>query len=168
MLLDLMRMGTVIQGTTYEGAILTQVTWENKSGDTHNQAAILQKTSRFLQLKTADASGTLIFDMLLGHSAPRKRENAPQIAQLTAEIQSASTLPHDLTLCFSAQDILDFTQIVHDTNSLHQGTKPLVPGMLLFQHAWQAAQDGQMQSLRLRFTMPVFAEQEVIITYRKL
>lgn len=168
MLLDLMRMGTVIQGATYEGAILTQVTWKNEAGNTHDQAEILQKTRHFLQLKTADASGTLIFDMLLGHSAPHKRENAPQSAQLTAEIRTASLLPHDLTLCFSAQDILNFTQIVHDTNSLHQGVKPLVPGMLLFQHVWQATQVAQIQSLRLRFTMPVFAEQEVIISYRKL
>ena len=66
-------------------------------------------------------------------------------------------------MAFTTADVRAFVQAVDDTNPLHEGERPLVPGLLIMETVLKRLDD--CKKLSMKFTMPVFAGQKVEMTF---
>lgn len=77
----------------------------------------------------------------------------------TIEIQSEGTGKQS----WSVDDIQNFTKVVGDTNSIHQGEQAIVPGLLMMETMLLECEKQEMlwKKIKMRFYNPVFASQPV-------
>ena len=122
---------------------------------------ILVDRHRMMRVQAADASGALTLTMLLGRKAPNMREADHGVLRLTAEADGVES--DDVRLMFTANEVRSFVQDVDDTNPLHEGARPLVPGLLMMETLLKRLDD--CKKLSMKFTTPTFVGQEVEITF---
>ena len=162
---DLARCTARLKGARYDGAVIAAAEWSRQGNDTMfaNDAMpeILVDRHRMMKGRAAEASGTLVITMLLGRKAPTVRASEDGVLHLAAE---ADGVPGgSVPMAFTTADVRAFVQAVDDTNPLHEGERPLVPGLLIMETVLKRLDD--CKKLSMKFTMPVFAGQKVEMTF---
>ena len=97
-----------------------------------------------------DDSGRLTLTMLLGRPAPSRPSGRLVRSRSLKLLVDGAPTPTHLSLCFSAESVHAFVQSVGDTNVLHAGPKPLVPGLAIFEAALQGIAPVRRAELRFR------------------
>ena len=110
--------------------------------------------------RAADETGTLTIKMLLGRKAPTER-TAGEGGVLHLEARAEGVRAASIRLRFTTEDVRDFVEDVGDTNELHEGEKPLVPGLLILERLLKEATLVSCQKLSMKFKTPVFVGQNV-------
>ena len=158
---DLARCTARLKGERYKGAIIAAAAWE-KGGvpgrTSDGLPAILSDRHGMMTVQAADESGTLTIKMLLGRKAPAERL-AGGDGTLHLEARAEGVAASSIRLKFTAEDVQDFVKDVNDTNALHEGANPLVPGLLIMERLLEVLTD--CQKLTMKFKTPVFVGQEV-------
>ena len=121
---------------------------------------ILVDRHRMMRVQAADASGALTLTMLLGRKAPNMREADHGVLRLTAEADGVES--DDVRLMFTANEVRSFVQDVDDTNPLHEGARPLVPGLLMMETLLNRF--ASCHRLSMKFSVPVFVSQNVVVS----
>ena len=103
--------------------------------------------------------------MLLGRRAPQRDERARRPLQMLAE-----GVPDEMQLsfCFSAEEVHAFVEDVGDTNPLHAGDAPLVPGLEILEAALSREEICRAARVELRFHGASFAGEMVSVQVRSL
>ncbi|WP_294158943.1 hypothetical protein [uncultured Selenomonas sp.] len=162
---DLARCTARLKGARYDGAVIAAATWSRQGNGAALEAdtmpTILLDCHRMIRVQATDTSGTLTLTMLLGRKAPSVREADHGVLQLTAEADGVEQ--GDVRLMFTADEVRSFVHDVDDTNPLHEGTRPLVPGLLMMETLLKRLDD--CKKLSMKFTTPTFVGQEVEITF---
>lgn len=165
------RQSAQLKGERYEGAIIIEAVWHKVSAATEVQREdnlvmpkILRDRHHLLQVLARDGEDELIITMLLGRKAPHAEAEVANRKVLTAYVQGDALDDNagakTFIAKFSAQQVQAFVTQVNDTNALHQGARPLVPGLLLLQ---TVAENCDARSVQMRFSVPVFADEQVTI-----
>jgi len=132
---DLARMTAQLKGPRYEGALIGRAVWERRPGDTKGRPEVLRDVHGLMEVMAADASGRLTLVMMLGHAAPVPKGSAGDAVHRLRLLAAGSAASAVISLCFSAQDVHDFVRAVGDTNPLHAGPHPVVPGLAILEAA---------------------------------
>lgn len=171
MFLKAARQSARLKGERYEGAIIIEATWrkvrdialQKREKDIAMPKILLDKHN-LLKIRACDGEDELIVTMLLGRKAPQVHADVAKKKELTAFVQRdafGAETEKSLQLSFSAQQVQKFVTQVNDTNSLHTGDKPLVPGLLLLQSVVEHLPEAQ--SVKMRFSVPIFADEQVSV-----
>lgn len=143
---DLARMTASLKGPRYEGALIAKAVWEREH-DAGAGMRILRDHHGLLEVMAFDDSGRLTLTMLLGRPAPAQ---AVERGRRLTLLVNGELAPSHLSLCFSAESVHAFVQSVGDTNALHAGPKPLVPGLAILEAALQGIAPVRRAELRFR------------------
>ena len=161
---DLARCTARLKGKRYDGAVIAAAEWQRagsgKPLESNVLPEILLDRHGLMKVRAMDASGQLTLKMLLGREAPAPRSDEDGTLRLAADVQGIQKdgIVH---LTFAAEDVAAFTRDVGDTNPLHEGARPLVPGLLIVEQLLEDPILLNCQRLRMKFITPVFAGQEV-------
>lgn len=161
---DLARMTASLKGPRYEGALIAKAVWERGDGDAEGMH-ILRDHHGLLEVMASDASGHLTITMLLGRPAPSRPSGQLLRSRSLTLLVDGATAPAHLALCFSAESIHAFVQAVGDTNALHAGPVPLVPGLAILEAALQ--QLPPVRRAELRFRGASFAGETIELSVRQ-
>ena len=162
---DLARCTARLKGERYEGAVIAAAKWQ-KGGMPGRMADglpdILAGRHGMMTVQAADESGTVAIKMLLFRRAPTVRMvGEGGILRLEARVEGVAA--RNVRLRFTAEDVRSFVRDVNDTNALHGGEKPLVPGLLIMERLLKQMEFITCRKVLLKYTMPVFAGQEVVV-----
>ncbi len=159
---DLARCTARLKGARYEGAVIAAAEWTREGNGAELAAGvmpdILVDRHRMMRVRAADTSGTLVITMLLGRKAPGVRTAEDGVLHLAAEADGRAG--GDVTMAFTQEDVRAFVHAIDDTNPLHEGVRPLVPGLLIMKKLLSLK---SCKTLHMRFTVPIFVEQEVVV-----
>lgn len=162
---DLARCTARLKGARYDGAVIAAAEWSRQGKGTAIEEdmmpLILVDRHRMMKVRATDASGTLTITMLLGRKAPAVREEVGGALRLNAEADGVPS--GDVQMMFTADDVRAFVHDINDTNPLHEGERPLVPGLLLMETVLKNF--GDCKRLAMKFTTPTFVGQKVEITF---
>ena len=162
---DLARCTARLKGVRYDGAVIAAAEWSRR-GDGKPLAKdampdILIDRHRMMKVRAADASGTLTITLLLGRNAPTVRAAEDDVLHLVAEADGA--VNGDVRMTFTAADVRAFVQAIDDTKPLHEGARPLVPGLLIMETVLKRLED--CKQLSMKFSIPIFVGQKAEIAF---
>lgn len=162
---DLARMTASLKGARYEGALIGRAVWQRRRGRVGDGLHILRDHHGLLDIVAADDSGELRLTILLGRRAPQRDERARRPLQMLAE-----GVPDEMQLsfCFSAEEVHAFVEDVGDTNPLHAGDAPLVPGLEILEASLSREEICRAARVELRFHGASFAGEMVLVQVRSL
>ena len=157
-----------LKGPRFEGAVIAAAEWsregDEKAQENGGMPEILRDRHGMMTVRAADASGVLVLKMLLGRKAPAMRESgADGVLHLMAQ---AEDIGHDaICMMFTADEVRSFVHDVDDTNLLHKGAQPLVPGLLIMERLLKHPSLKGCSRMSMKFTTPVFVGQKLQITF---
>ena len=139
-----------LQGERYRGAVIMRAEWWKQSGQGPLVPAreILQDRHGLMTVRCCCQQEVLQVTMLLGH-VQKKTQAVPQS-------ESKWLLPDAEVVAISAMEIREFTAAVGDTNAIHQGQNPIIPGLLLMERLLNRQADDR-RKLSLRFVHAMFS-----------
>lgn len=139
-----------LQGERYCGAVIMRAEWW-KSCETEQVLPgrkILQDRHGLMTVRCCCRQEILQVTMLLGHERER--------LSVHARSKSVGGLPHAEPCNISVAEVREFTAAVGDTNAIHQGQNPIIPGLLLMERLLERQSDSE-KKLSLRFVHAMFA-----------
>ena len=151
---DLARMTASLKGPCYEGALIARAVWERGEDGAGSGMRILRDHHGLLEVMAFDDSGRLTLTMLLGRPAPSRPSGRLIRSRSLKLLVDGAPTPAHLSLCFSAESVHAFVQSVGDTNALHAGPAPLVPGLAILEAALQGIAPVRPPLLRCRRAPP--------------
>lgn len=157
---DLARMTASLKGLRYEGALIARAVWEDEAW---RGMRVLRDQHGLLEVVAADGSGRLTVTMMLGKSAPARERVKSRALSLLVD---GTPVKEQLSLCFSAESVHAFVQSVGDTNALHAGPAPLVPGLAILEAALQGI--APVRRAELRFRGASFAGETIELSVQQL
>ena len=163
---DLARCTARLKGARYEGAVIAAAEWTRgglSGKKTDDMPDILLDRHGMMKVRATDESGTLTLEMLLGRKAPTERTAGGE-GILHLEARAEGVTASSIRLRFTTGDVRSFVSGVNDTNALHEGEKPLVPGLLIMEQLLKEAKLAACQKLSMKFKTPVFVGQEVEVS----
>lgn len=163
---DLARMTAQLKGTRYEGALIGRAAWERRPGDTKGRPEVLRDVHGLMEVMAADASGRLTLVMMLGYASPVPEVSAGTAVHRLRLLATGAAASAVISLRFSAQNVHDFVQAVGDTNPLHAGPHPVVPGLAILEAALAHPALAGAERAELRFRGASFAGDTIEVEVR--
>ena len=161
---NLARMTASLKGPRYEGALIAKAVWE-RGHDTGKGMRILRDHHGLLEVMAFDESGRLTLTMLLGRPAPSRPSGRLVRSRRLTLLVDGEPAPTHLSLCFSAESVHAFVQSVGDTNALHAGAAPLVPGLAILEAALQGI--APVRRAELRFHGASYAGETIELSVQR-
>lgn len=161
---DLARMTASLKGPRYEGALIARAVWERGEDGAGSGMRILRDHHGLLEVVAYDGSGRLTVTMMLGRSAPTRERTKGRALSLLVDGTPAK---EQLSLCFSAEAVHAFVQSVGDTNALHAGPAPLVPGLAILEAALLQLSGDDVRRAELRFRGASFAGETIEVAVQQ-
>ena len=146
----LARMLSQLQGERYRGAVIMRAVWRREASLPEGEGApmILQDRHGRMEICCRSGHEELMVTLLLGRGADCHAADAA--SPVFMEEDKARQV------CFSASAIRSFTLSVGDTNEIHQGVHPVVPGLMIMEAILEEMPCGAA-GLMVRFHHPVRA-----------
>ncbi len=143
-------------GPTYDGCVMAKAALKIEKLDAENYATrpIKMAPPRMGVIEaykegSASLTVTLLRPLIRSGEMP---EEAPQ----GEKVQS---------FVIGKEEINTYLDAVNDTNSIHRGDNPIVPGLCMIEHLWRAMGRPLPLNWDVKFKMPAFAG-EVIDVYK--
>lgn len=146
----LARMLSQLQGERYRGAVIMRAGWRREASlpEGERTPAILQDRHGMMKICCRSGHEELMVTLLLGRGADCRATDA-ESSVFGGEDKARQ-------VCFSASAIRAFTLSVGDTNEIHQGAHPVVPGLMIMEAILEETPCGAA-GLMVRFHHPVWA-----------
>ena len=160
---ELARSLSCLQGGRFAGAVIMRADWQVTDGERgpSPRLQVLKDRHGLFMVRCVVDNEVLSVTMLLG----RQAENSFDQSSLTSQWTGQTDWFMDLsTWRVAVTDILAFTADVGDTNWIHQGERPVIPGLLLMEKLL-AKCPAAIRQLSLRFYHAMFAG-AVLIDWR--
>ncbi len=153
-----------LKGERFMGGLIAKAVWQRGGNLPEEEGLTVLRDRRDTVVacgRVGDASLTLT--MLLGRFDPQDLEK--EIAAARAEaakenIANAGSPWH----VFSPEEIGAFVQAVGDVNTIHQGDRPVVPGLLILEQVLKTTGYADVSSLTLKFIRPAFSGETLSIS----
>ena len=165
---DLARMTASLKGARYEGALIGRAVWQRRRGRAGDGLHILRDHHGLLEVVATDDSGELRLTMLLGRRAPQGNDPARRAGRPLQILAEGVPDEIQLSFCFSAEEVHAFVEDVGDTNPLHAGDAPLVPGLEILEAALSREEICRAARVELRFHGASCAGEMVSVQVRSL
>ncbi len=164
-MLELARKLSTLRGERYAGAVIAKVEWRR---DDDRKAAseslrIVKDRHGLVTAEAKDGTATLLATLLL-HGAIRNPSFADPLEKQNKPREYSSS---DIWHAFSKAEIMAFVKAAEDTNELHRGDHPIVPGLLILKHLLAEESFCNCTRLRLKFHHVAFAGEPLRLTQSK-
>ena len=147
---DLARNLSKLKGDRYLGALIIEAVWRREShGEPREMPRLLCRSRRFLTAETWSRSESLAVTMLLGCGSKAVCRAVPPHGHLPDA--------EDIWRIFSTEEISEFIKQTGDTNPLHQGARPVVPGLLILESLLTEEGFLGCSIVRVKFRQAAFA-----------
>ena len=148
---ELARRLSMLQGERYAGALITEAVWRKGSPKNPQEPLrILRDCHGFFTVEVWNDCGTLTVTMLLNH---RKRSIPPRLIPRPCQAAENERMWH----VFFAGEVAEFTAQAGDTNVLHRGEHPVVPGLLMLECLLADERFRDVSRLQMKFRQAAFA-----------
>lgn len=148
---ELARKLSMLQGERYAGAFIIEAVWRKGSpGNPQEPLRILRDCHGFFTVEVWDSRWTLTVTMLLNH---RKRSIPPRVIPRPCQAVETERIWH----VFSAGEVTEFIAQAGDTNALHKGEHPVVPGLLMLERLLADERFRDCSRLQMKFRQAAFA-----------
>jgi len=136
-----------LQGKRWEGAIITRAKWRRRdNAEASKLPEVLANRHGMVKIRCR-GFGEELMVMLLCHHAI---STADKILAANREAEQGEEL------FFPVETIRQYTAEVQDTNYLHQGDNPVVPGLLILERMLESC-PAAVQNISLRFSCAAYA-----------
>ncbi|MBQ9377231.1 MAG: hypothetical protein IJU05_05485 [Schwartzia sp.] len=158
MLRELSRILAQLKGERFTGGLIAKAVW--RRGDEGPEGLNVlrdRKTTVVACARIGDT--TLTTTMLLGRLASpdaSPTDVAADLAKKSAEDVGAEGGARPWHT-FTAEEIAAFVHDVNDVNVIHEGARPVVPGLILLEELLDTLGYGDVSELSMRFMVPAFA-----------
>lgn len=112
-----------VKGKQYDGAMIIKAVWKKEALPDNDEPEIIKENRKMLVCKAVYNGESLTVTMLLNYGGTVKNI-----------IKNNNEYNIKLRQSFTREDVLDFVESVGDTNPIHQGNQPIVPGLLLMEY----------------------------------
>ncbi len=163
MLREVSRILAQLKGERFMGGLIAKAVW--RQGGEMKEAEGLtvlrdRKDTVIACGRIGDTSLTLT--MLLGRFDPKDIEKEIEAARAEAanETPEAGGRPWHT---FAPAEVAEFVRAVNDVNTIHQGERPVVPGLLILERLLQTPGYEGAAHLTLKFIRPAFSGEALTI-----
>lgn len=153
-MLKLIRALSEYNGPTYDGAVMAKaaIRATNLDADDYLTRPIKMAPPRMGVMEAykegaASLTVTLLRPLVRTGEMP---EEVPQGEKL-------------LSFAINKEEINAYLDAVDDTNSIHRGDNPVVPGLCMIEHLWRALNKPLPLNWDVKFKMPAFADETIDI-----
>lgn len=155
-LLGLAQKLSTLRGERYARAAIVKAEWRKDSCEAASEPLQILKDRHGLVIAEArDGTDTLVTTLLLHGSIRDPFFGSP----LAEQSQAGKGTPPDLWHVFSKEEITAFVTAAGDSNELHRGEHPVVPGLLILKQLLAEESFRNCTRLRLKFHRAAFAEE---------
>ena len=165
MLREVSRILARLKGERFMGGLIAKAVWR-RGGEMKEAEGLTvlrdRKDTVIACGRIGDTSLTLT--MLLGRFDPKDLEK--EIAAVRAE---AAKETRDETLAwrdwhtFTPGEVAELVHAVNDVNTIHQGERPVVPGLLILEQLLKTPDYAGAANLALKFIRPAFSGEALAI-----
>ena len=143
----LARITAKVKGKQYDGAMIIKAVWQKEDLPDNDEPEIIKENRKMLVCKAIYHGESLTVTMLLNYDGTVKKV-----------IKNHNE--YDIKLCqsFTREDVWEFVDSVGDTNPIHQGNQPVVPGLLLMEYIKNKLPTS-VKKLELSFRNAIFANE---------
>lgn len=143
----LARITAKVKGKQYDGAMIIKAVWQKEDLPDNDEPEIIKENRKMLVCKAVYHGESLNVTMLLNYDGTVKKV-----------IKNHNE--YDIKLCqsFTLEDVWEFVDSVGDTNPIHQGNQPVVPGLLLMEYIKNKLPTS-VKKLELSFRNAIFANE---------
>ncbi len=160
-----------LQGDEYIGSVIGGIVFRS-CGEGPLGMTILRKTAGFCKVSCRGCISENYYEMevtilLKGRRQPEKETGALAVANDTGiknEKDFGTSLNKDSVMSFSDDEVHEFVSDVGDTNYIHQGPNPIVPGMEILEFLYR---NNPSEKINLRFRYPVRAGEKIFFNNEK-
>lgn len=145
---QLARILSNLQGGRWEGAVIVRAEWSAGRESAENTPALTVLKDRHALVTVccrAEDEQLLVTMMLCGREPAKPLAKDSEVCAETAG-----------NVRFSAAAIQEFTKSVGDTNRIHQGKCPVIPGLMLMESLLMNC-PSNVKNLTMRFMQPAYA-----------
>ncbi|MCR5439312.1 MAG: hypothetical protein K6F01_07790 [Selenomonas sp.] len=148
---ELARLLSRLQGKRFAGAVIMRADWQVTDSEPAAASGLQVLKDRHGLLVACCVTGNEVLKvtMLLGYRQEISRDESSLTSQGNGQADRS-------TWSVSPLDVKRFTADVGDTNWIHQGNQPVIPGLLLMEKLL-AKRSAEMRQLSLRFHHAMFA-----------
>lgn len=155
-LLELARELSGLKGERYMGAEIAELLWCRILAEgSREPLRVLSERHGVLVVEVRGSEETLKVTMLLRQPG----QQGPASAMGNGAGIQEELKEHAVWHVFSREEISEFVEKAGDRNPLHQGVRPIVPGLLLLERLLGDAAFCGCVRMQLRFRHPAFAEE---------
>ncbi len=159
-----------LQGDEYIGSVIGGIVFRS-CGEGPLGMTILRKTAGFCKVSCRGCISENYYEMevtilLKGRRQPEKSEtiSAAEDEAIKTDGSLEISMNQDTPICFSDDEVHEFVSDVGDTNYIHQGPNPIVPGMEILEFLYL---NKPSEKINLRFRHPVRAGEKIFFNNEK-
>ena len=163
MLREVSKILAQLKGERFMGGLIAKAVWR-RGGEMKEPEGLTvlrdRKDTVIACGRIGDTSLTLT--MLLGRFDPQdlEKEIAAARAEAAKEPPVAGGRPWHT---FTPEEVTEFVGAVGDVNTIHQGQRPVVPGLLILEQLLRTPEYSEATNLTLKFIRPAFSGEALAI-----
>ena len=163
MLREVSRILAQLKGERFMGGLIAKAVWR-RGGEMKEPEGLTVLRDRKDTVIACGRVGeiSLTLTMLLGRFDPKDLKKEIEAARAEAAKEEAPTSGKPWHT-FTPGEVAEFVQAVNDVNTIHQGEKPVVPGLLILERLLQTPGYEDASSLTLKFIRPAFSGEALTI-----
>ena len=163
MLREVSRILAQLKGERFMGGLIAKAVWR-RGGEIKEAEGLTVLRDRKDTVIACGRSGdtALTLTMLLGRFDPKELEKEIEAARAEA----AKEAPAEMGLpwhTFTPGEVAEFVRAVNDVNTIHQGEKPVVPGLLILEQMLRTPTYKEARQLTLKFVRPAFSGENLFL-----
>lgn len=163
MLRKVSRILAQLKGERFMGGLIAKAVWR-QGGEMKEQEGLTVLRDRKETVIACGRIGdtSLTLTMLLGRFDPKDLEKEIEAARAEAakETPEAEGKPWHT---FTPSEVAEFVRAVNDVNTIHQGERPVVPGLLILEQLLRTPEYKGAANLTLKFIRPAFSGEALTI-----
>ncbi len=163
MLREVSRILAQLKGERFMGGLIAKAVWR-RGGEMKEAEGLTVLRDRKETVIACGRIGdtSLTLTMLLGRFDPKDLEKEIEAARSEAakEPRGPEGRPWHT---FTPAEVAEFVSAVNDVNTIHQGERPVVPGLLILEQLLQTPGYENATNMALKFVRPAFSGEELMI-----
>ncbi len=163
MLREVSRILAQLKGERFMGGLIAKAVWRQGGEMKEPEGLTVLRDRRDTVVACGRIGDTsLTLTMLLGRFNPKdiEKEIAAARAEAAKEAPGTGGRPWHT---FTPQEVAEFVRAVNDVNTIHQGERPVVPGLLILEQLLQTSDYKGASNLTLKFVRPAFSGEALTI-----
>ncbi len=163
MLREVSKILARLKGERFMGGLIAKAVWRQGGVMKEEEGLTVLRDRRDTVVACGRIGDTsLTLTMLLGRFDPKDLEKEIEAAR--AEASKEPPGPEGKPWhTFTPAEVAEFVGAVNDVNTIHQGERPVVPGLLILERLLQTPGYERAANLTLKFIRPAFSGEALTI-----